>query len=76
MSLNKPEQELRQDLQDIASELRWSAVEMKAIAARLNESGNSVDAQALLRMCELFERTDARLGSFAGEVKAHKISLK
>ncbi|SEM46920.1 hypothetical protein SAMN04487857_102144 [Pseudomonas sp. ok272] len=75
MPLNKPEQHLRADLKDIASELRWSAVEMKSIAERLKQSGNPVDAESLLRMCEVFERTEARLNSYADEVKAHKINL-
>lgn len=75
MLLNKPEQELRRDLQAIASDLRWSAVDMKAIAQRLDQAGNPADAQMLLRMCEVFEKTEMRLASYANEVKAHKINL-
>ena len=75
MLLNKPEQELRRDLQAIASDLRWSAVDMKAIAQRLDQAGNPADAQTLLRMCEVFEKTEARLVSYANEVKSHKIYL-
>ena len=32
MELNKPEQDLKRDLQGIASDLKWSAVELKRIA--------------------------------------------
>ena len=39
MRLYKPTQELRRDLQGIASDLKWSAVELKRIAERLNQSG-------------------------------------
>ena len=38
-------------------------------------SGLPADAQTLLRMCEVFEKTEARLVSYANEVKAHKINL-
>lgn len=75
MLLNKLEQQLRRDLQGIASDLRWSAVDIKVIAERLHQAGNPADAQALLRMCEVFEKTEARLVSYANEVKAHKINL-
>lgn len=75
MPLNKSEQDLRDDLKEIASDLRWSAVEMQSIAERLKQSGNPVDAQSLLRMCEVFEQTEARLNTYADEVKAHKINL-
>lgn len=49
--LNKPEQNLKRDLQGIASDLKWSAVELMRIAERLSLAGNEADAQAVLRMC-------------------------
>ncbi len=76
MLLNKPEHELRSDLQNLASDLRWSAVELKGIAERLNQTGNEVDAQLLLKTCQVLETAEERLSIYAEEVKAHRISLK
>lgn len=42
--LNKPEQDLKRDLQGIASVLRWSAVELMRIAERLGLASNEADA--------------------------------
>lgn len=36
---------LRRDLQGIASDLKWSAVELVRIAERLSVVGNEADAQ-------------------------------
>ena len=49
MWLNEHEQTLRRDLQGLASDLRWSAVELLRIAERLRLSGNEVDAEAARR---------------------------
>jgi len=43
-------QNLCRDLQGIAAELKWSAVELVRIAERLNQTGNDSDAQALHRI--------------------------
>ena len=55
MWLNEYEQQLRRDLQGVASDLRWSAVELLRIAEQLRLAGNDVDAEATLRMCALFQ---------------------
>jgi len=34
MGLNKPEQDLKRDLQGVASDLKWSAVELLRVAER------------------------------------------
>ena len=52
MWLNENENELRRDLQGVASDLRWSAVELLRIAEQLRLAGNDVDAQATKRLCE------------------------
>jgi hypothetical protein len=44
MPLTKPNQELNRDLQGLASDLKWSAVELMRIAVRLSEAGNEHDA--------------------------------
>lgn len=73
MSLNNPSQELKRDLQGIASDLKWSAVELLRIAERLSLAGNEVDAQALLRMCTVFHADEDRLTAYAAEVAGGRI---
>ncbi|MOA53673.1 hypothetical protein D3C78_1771670 [compost metagenome] len=67
MPLTKPNQELRRDLQGLASDLKWSAVELKRIAERISLSGNDADAQAVLRMCRSFQDAEERLAGYAEE---------
>ncbi|MBZ9782671.1 hypothetical protein K9857_14090 [Pseudomonas sp. REP124] len=74
MWLNESEQALRRDLQGLASDLRWSAVELLRIAQQLRQSGNEVDAQAVQRLCDLFQGDEERLLGYAEEVKAKVIS--
>jgi hypothetical protein len=52
MILTKPNQDLKRDLQGIASDLKWSAVELLRVAERLSQAGNEADAQAVLRMLQ------------------------
>ncbi len=74
MSLTKPNQDLKRDLQGIASDLKWSAVELMRIAERLSLAGNEVDAQAVLRMCTVFHADEDRLAGYADEVKNGRIT--
>ena len=74
MELNKPEQDLKRDLQGIASDLKWSAVELKRIAERLSQSGHEADAQAVLKMCTVLQAGEDRLAGYADEVKAGVIT--
>ena len=74
MWLNESENELRRDLQSVASDLRWSAVELLRLADQLKQSGNDVDAQAVMRLCDLFQGDEQRLAGYAEEVKAKAIS--
>lgn len=74
MWLNESEQALRRDLQGLASDLRWSAVELLRIAEQLRQAGNEVDAQAVQRLCDLFQGDEERLLGYAEEVKAKVIS--
>ncbi|MNJ36324.1 hypothetical protein D3C77_311080 [compost metagenome] len=67
MPLTKPNQELRRDLQGLASDLKWSAVELMRIAERLSQAGNQTDAQAVLRMCRIFHDGEERLVGYAEE---------
>lgn len=72
--LNKSEQDLKRDLQGIASDLKWSVVELLRIAERLNQAGNKADSQAVLRMCTVFHAGEDRLAGYADEVKAGRIA--
>lgn len=73
MPLTNPNQDLKRDLQGIASDLKWSAVELMRIAERLSLAGNEADAQAVLRMCTVFHADEDRLAGYAEEVKAGRI---
>ena len=67
MTLTKPNQELRRDLQGLASDLKWSAVELMRIADRLSQAGNEPDAQAIIRICAVMRAGEARLEARADE---------
>ena len=73
MPLTKSNQDLKRDLQGIASDLKWSAVELMRIAERLSLAGNEADAQAVLRLCTVFHSDEDRLAGYADEVKAGSI---
>lgn len=74
MGLNKPEQDLRRDLQGIASDFKWSAVELMRIAERLSLAGNEADAQAVLKICGVLHDGEDRLVGYADEVKAGRVT--
>lgn len=61
--------QLRRDIQGIGSDLKWSAVELARIAERLGAAGNSADAQAILRMIQIFQKGEERLSLIADDVK-------
>ncbi|MNF01816.1 hypothetical protein D3C80_2008660 [compost metagenome] len=73
MSLTKPNQQLCRDLQGLASDLKWSAVELMRIAVRLSEAGNEADAQAVIRICQVMQAGEDKLVGYEDEVKAGKI---
>lgn len=66
-------QTLRRDLQGIAADLKWSAVELVRIAERLSQAGNDPDAQALHRMISMFQREEGRLSTIVNEIGAGRI---
>lgn len=73
MHLTKPNQELKRNLQGIASDLKWSAVELKRIAEPLSQSGHEADAQAVLKMCTAFHAGEDRLAGYAVEIAGGRI---
>lgn len=73
MTLTKPNQDLRRDLQGLASDLKWSAVELRRIAIRLSEAGNEHNAQAVIRICQVMQAGEDRLVGYGDEMKAGRI---
>ncbi|WP_447902431.1 hypothetical protein [Pseudomonas serbica] len=73
MPLTKPNQDLKRDLQGVASDLKWSAVELVRIAERLSHAGNGQDAEALRRMISIFQQDEKRLNGWIEEVGAGQI---
>lgn len=69
MPLTKPNQDLRRDLQGLASDLKWSVVELMRIAERLSLAGNEHDAQAVIRICQVMQAGEDRLVGYGDEVK-------
>ncbi len=73
MPLTKPNLVLKRDLQGIASDLKWFAVELKRIAERLSQSRHEADAQAVLKMCAVFHAREDRLVGYAEKVSEGQI---
>lgn len=73
MPLTKPNQDLKRDIQGVASDLKWSAVELVRIAERLSHAGNGPDAEALRRMISIFQQDEKRLNGWIEEVDAGQI---
>ena len=74
MPLTKPSQDLKRYLQGIASDLKWSAVDLGRITDWLSQSGNEADAQAALKMCTVLHAGEDRRVGCADEVKGGLIS--
>lgn len=74
MPLTKPSQDLKRYLQGIASDLKWSAVDLGRITDWLSQSGNEADAQAALKMCTVFHAGEDRLTIYSNEVKGGRIT--
>ncbi|MEE3935523.1 hypothetical protein V2I68_08170 [Pseudomonas viridiflava] len=73
MGLTKPNQELARDLQGLASDFKWSAVELMRIAERLSLAGNEPDAQAILKMIMLFQADEEKLAGYVDEVREGRV---
>ncbi|TFW40137.1 hypothetical protein E4195_01355 [Pseudomonas putida] len=73
MTLTKPNQQLRREFQDLANDLKWSAVELMQIAVRLSQAGSEYDAQAVIRICQVMQAGEDRLVGYGDEVKAGRI---
>jgi len=60
-------------LDGLASDFKWSAVELMRIAVRLSEAGNETDAQAVIRTCQVMQAGEDRLLGYGDEVKVGRI---
>ncbi|RMV71747.1 hypothetical protein ALP05_00928 [Pseudomonas caricapapayae] len=67
MDITKPNQDLARDLQGLAADFKWSAVELVRIAERLSLAGNDPDAQAILKMIVLFQADEVKAGRIVRE---------
>ena len=74
MPLTKPNQDLRRDLKQAASLLKWSGVDLLQAARKLSEAGQEDDAQELLKIAMSFQEVEDKLAGYAEEVKAGTIS--
>lgn len=68
MTTTNTSAQTRRDLHGISSDLKWSAVELARIADRLEAAGNSPDAQAVLRMIQIFQEGEKRLNKVADSI--------
>ncbi|MCH5548236.1 hypothetical protein L6227_02855 [Pseudomonas syringae pv. syringae] len=76
MGLTKPNQNLARDLPGLASDFKWSAVELMQIAERLSPMGKEADAQAIFKMITVFHAGEDKLAGYVDEVKAGIIIRK
>ncbi|KPW36987.1 hypothetical protein [Pseudomonas coronafaciens] len=73
MGLTKPNQQLARDLQGLAADFKWSAVELMRIAERLSLLGNEADAQAIFKMITVFHAGEDKLSGYTDEVREGRI---
>lgn len=75
MNIGSTNEQLRRDLTGIASDLKWSIVELANIAQRLEQSTHKSDAQALLRMIGVFKEGESRLGKHAEDLAQGRLAV-
>ncbi|MFL1495084.1 hypothetical protein [Pseudomonas antarctica] len=73
MPLTKPNQQLRRDLKEAASLLKWSGVDLMQAAVRLSEDGQEVEAKELLKIAANYQEAEDKLAGYADEVKVGRI---
>lgn len=68
MGLNKPTQELRRDLKDIAFLLKWTGVDLMQLAVRLSDAGLEAEALELAKKLAAFNDAEDKLTGYAMEI--------
>ena len=76
MSLTKPNQQLRRDLKEAASLLKWSGVDLFGAAKRLLAAGDEASAEELMMIALSFQAVEDRLAGYADEVSAGQITRR
>lgn len=74
MELDKSTQELKRVLQDVASDLKWSIVELKGIAERLKDAKSHNDEAAISRMIKTFQDDEKNLEGCAKKLQEMNLS--
>lgn len=74
MALTKPDQQLRRDLKEAATLLKWSGVDLMKMAVRLSEAGFESDARELLTIISGFPDVEDKLVGYADEVRDQRIT--
>ncbi|WP_371919553.1 hypothetical protein [Pseudomonas sp. SWI44] len=74
MPLTKPNQELRRDLKEAASTLKWSGVDLFTFAKKLLAAGDEDGANQLMEISLRFQDVEDKLQGYAEEVKIGLIS--
>lgn len=74
MSLTKPNQQLRRDLKEVATLLKWSAVDLMQLAVRLSEVGLEAEAMELAKKMSAFNDAEDKLAGYADEVMGQRIT--
>lgn len=74
MPLKEPNQQLRRDLKEAASLLKWSGVDLMQAAVKLSEAGHEDDAQELIKIATRFQAVEDLMAGYAEEVKVGTIS--
>lgn len=73
MPLTKPNQQLRRDLKEASSLLKWSGVDLMQAAVKLSEAGHEEDASELIEIAARFQAVEDLMAGYAEEVKAGRI---
>lgn len=73
MDLTQPNQQLRRDLEEAATLLKWSGVDLMQAAVRLSEAGQEDEAKELLKIAASYQDIEDRMAGYAEAVKSGQI---
>jgi hypothetical protein len=73
MSILMESQQLRDTLISAAFLLKWSSADLLSKAHRLTEAGKQAEADALLKIVDNYQESEARLLGLADEVRDGRI---
>ncbi|MCX4063799.1 hypothetical protein OR626_06120 [Pseudomonas sp. S1Bt30] len=73
MALTKPNQQLRRDLKEAATLLKWSGVDLFEVAKRLLAAGDEITADELMMIALSYQAMEDKLVGYADDVKEGRI---